>query len=542
MIPIPQHIVENLRFLIAEITVQLSSLESYFGAYSPLVGKHILDRSGYAYNLKIQIQNACVNYYSSPGQADFIMTRLRTVESVVTDLEHIAELCRNCVHYLAPLDKKCIQGKTYIGMIKMIRRKVNRIETSLYQNNTQQAIKIGDLTFIKQKEKLQKKIISKLKKNKNSKELVVGIGVMHVMMQMAGALLNISEAIISANLGQPLNIERYNALKGSLEDWSGQALDDMHIETIAETRSGSGISGVNSQAKKQSGYDAIFKDGQKQKLKEEKQRVEDWNEIFPGLAPKIISYKKQGRSAAILIEHLSGLTYQQIVLHESDDLLKAALAKICSTLEKVWNETKTTQSTSALYMKQLQSRLDEVYSIHPQFQQLDCSICRQDIVGFNRLLLQAMAYEAAALKPPFSVYIHGDFNVDNIIYDPMEKKVNFIDLHRSKYMDYVQDISVFMVSNFRLKVFDRPMRQRILGNVLSFYQCAQKYAIKHHDKTFEFRLALGLARSFATSTRFILDRSLAEAMFMRANYLLVLVLKNKGNHDFHLPMKDIFTS
>ena len=38
----------------------------------------------------------------------------------------------------------------------------------------------------------------------------------------------------------------------------------------------------------------------------------------------------------------------------------------------------------------------------------------------------------------------------------------------------------------------------------------------------ELRLALGLARSFASSTRFILDQTLAAAMFLRARYLLEL--------------------
>ena len=58
------------------------------------------------------------------------------------------------------------------------------------------------------------------------------------------------------------------------------------------------------------GYHGVFKDGGKRKLKEEKQRVDDWHEIFPGLAPKILAYKKRGDSAAMLIEHLAGQTFE----------------------------------------------------------------------------------------------------------------------------------------------------------------------------------------------------------------------------------------
>ncbi len=62
------------------------------------------------------------------------------------------------------------------------------------------------------------------------------------------------------------------------------------------------------------------------------------------------------------------------------------------------------------------------------------------------------------------------------------------------------------------------------------------------DHSFELRLALGLARSFATSTRFILDKSLARAMFARAHYLIERVLETdpKAAGKFSIPIKEIF--
>lgn len=140
------------------------------------------------------------------------------------------------------------------------------------------------------------------------------------------------------------------------------------------------------------------------------------------------------------------------------------------------------------------------------------------------------------------MYIHGDFNLDNIIYDPREKRINFIDLHRSRYMDYVQDISVFMVSNYRLQIMEAETRQRLMRMARDLYRSARRYAIKNGDVTFELRLALGLARSFASSTRFILDQSLARRMFMRARYLLerVLTVEPGEEAEFRLPVKEIF--
>jgi hypothetical protein len=99
-----------------------------------------------------------------------------------------------------------------------------------------------------------------------------------------------------------------------------------------------------------------------------------------------------------------------------------------------------------------------------------------------------------------------------------------------------------MVSSYRLQVFDAPLRRRILMLAQDFYRFAAGYAGKCGDRTFELRLALGLARSFATSTRFILDKSLASAMFLRARYLLeqVLAADLKNLKSFRVPVREMF--
>jgi aminoglycoside phosphotransferase len=316
---------------------------------------------------------------------------------------------------------------------------------------------------------------------------------------------------------------------------------DLVIEPIAETRSGSGISGISPTGREDTGYVAIYKDGEKRKLREERRGLKNWQEIFPGLAPRILSYHKRGQSASLLIEHLAGLTFEQILLHEPPRMLSQTLEQLNRTLGKVWRETRTSKPVAAGYMRQLSRRLEEVYTIHPEFRQDGCRICGKFVPAFGKLLKQVHSLEAG-IKAPFSVYIHGDFNVDNIIYDPLENKINFIDLHRSRHMDYVQDVSVFMVSNYRLQIFDAPLRRRILILTQDFYRFAAAYARKSGDRTFELRLALGLARSFATSTRFILDKSLAGAMFLRARYLLEQVLAADLNNvkSFRVPVREMF--
>ncbi|MCK5648364.1 MAG: phosphotransferase, partial [Gammaproteobacteria bacterium] len=161
--------------------------------------------------------------------------------------------------------------------------------------------------------------------------------------------------------------------------------------------------------------------------------------------------------------------------------------------------------------------------------------------SFETLIKQAGKIEKK-LSAPFSVYIHGDFNLDNIIYEPEQKRINYIDLHRSRYMDYVQDVSVLMVSSYRMQIFDTEVRQRILNFAYNFYCCTRQFAKKNNDKTFELRLALGLARSFVTSTRFILDKTLARSMFYRARYIIERVLEADLRYPerFTLSIEEIF--
>jgi aminoglycoside phosphotransferase (APT) family kinase protein len=538
-VKIPRGISENLRFLIVEVESQVSNLATFLSSRSPTVGQRIVNRSGYAYNLKMRIHANCFTHIGSLKK-DSDMLSMRAMESISTDLERIAELCRDCVHSIENIsNRRCLRAKSYGPLLEHVIKGVRLVESAMNRHDTRVALKIGAAKrrMSTAMRRLMANYTEALKKRKNTEDFITAIFVVRAVEQMGDALLNISEALISANLGQPVNIERYHSLKDSVARLD---LDSVAIESLAETRSGSNISGISANDD-DNGYVAIFKEGQKRKVKEERQGVENWHEIFPGLAPKILSYRKRGQSASLLIEHLAGMTFEQILLNESRPLLDETCRQLTRTLDSVWKETRNKKVVPADHMSQLCNRLGEVYAIHPEFENDSMSVCGHTIPSFETLLKKAKIAEAK-IKPPFSVYIHGDFNVDNIIYDPLEKRINFIDLHRSSYMDYIQDVSVFMVSNYRLQILEARSRARILCIARKFHQFAAKFARDAGDDTFEYRLAFGLARSFATSTRFVLDKSLARAMYLRARYLIeraIEVSPANAKH-FHLPVEEIF--
>ena len=540
---LPKGIRDNLRFLLVETSSQVEHLQTYFGNCEPSIARRVLDRSGYASNLKDRIHDSCYRDLgsASPGKA----AMLRTVQQIATKLLWISQLCGDCIRQFGYLDDpKHLCSDDFADDLQQVIDAIGSVDGALQQGDTQQALRIGrierrlDRSFRKQ----LKQFTVGMKRSKHPQHLTSALFVAQAIEQMGDALLHISEAIISCNLGQPVDMQRYRMLLDSVQELGDDDQSSgLELKRIAETRSGSGISSVSGQVDDKA-YRAIIKDGTRRKVKEEHQSVRSWHEIYPGLAPRILSYKKRGQSAALLIEHLAGQTFEQIVLHESDELVAETLKRLGKTCRSVWKETRTEEEVSAGYMEQLQRRMVDVYAVHPEYRQDKSRLCGTGIPSFDRQMRRAGKLESR-LKAPFSVYIHGDFNVDNVIYDPLDKRINFIDLHRSDYMDYVQDVSVFMVSNYRLHVLDRPLRQRIHKVARDFCAMARRFAHKSGDTSFEIRLALALARSFATSTRFILDTSLADGMFLRARYLLDRVLETPAERmgRFRTPVKELFS-
>jgi hypothetical protein len=179
-------------------------------------------------------------------------------------------------------------------------------------------------------------------------------------------------------------------------------------------------------------------------------------------------------------------------------------------------------------MKQLLGKIHEVYDIHPGLLTPSYSIG-----GIEKPPLEVMIRKVEKIEDllpaPFSVFIHGDFNTDNIIYNQAEDRLYFIDLNRSTNLDYIQDITVFAVSNFRIPSFSSSIRERLFKVIAAFLDFSRDYARRHQDHTFEARMALGLCRSFITSTRFEVKEDFSKEMFLRATYLLDKITTHEGD-------------
>ena len=539
----PKSIQNNLRFLLAEVGAQLTLLHTYFEYEPRSVAQRILDRSGYAYNLRIRIQNGCMLHINQNEPKTNNV--LRAVSLIAGDLERIVELCRDCIQQSGYLSEKHkIDLTVYLPLVNMVSKGVDMIAEALFDNNSQLALKLSrsENKLDKSYQKLLKKHTKDLKSKRYTADLVTSLFVAHNIEQMGDLLLKISESILSSNLGQPIDMQRFQSLQETISVWKDeQSIEQVEIKPVAETRSGSGISSVNYQSANKPPQLAIYKDGEKKKLKEELDGLEAWNKNYPGITPDVITYKKTGKTAALLIEHLQGDTFESLVINASQQELTKAMNSLEETLHATWDKTQQAQPVNAKHMQQLRKRLADVYSVHPEFKKSGQSVCGQYSHSFEKLIEQSEKIEDR-LNAPFNMFIHGDFNVDNVIFEPDAKQIYFIDVHRSKHFDYVQDVSVFMISNYRLQVFDTKVRKKIAYQISRMYEIGRIYARKRGDDTFDARLAFGLARSLLTSTRFILDKSMSKKMALLAKYILVKINQTdtKKLGKFKLPIKEIF--
>ena len=511
---------ENLRFLIIEVRKQLVRTRKYLEHPSERVLESVLARDDYIDNLRNIIQRKCFSI-AADGTTDTDVVHLKAIDIIAVNLERIADFCENITDQSQYLQDEGLLDPAEFGpFFDEIIAGVDLVEGAAFDHDLPSALQIcrHEDNTDRLYEAVFNRVVDELSSGERAREQLTLVFIYRYLERMGDALLNIGEAIISARMGERIKINQFWALEDSLEDVSaGTSMSDVVIEPMGETRSGCRIDRIRRPG--DSGRALIFKEGREPKMREEKAGIEKWATLFPELAPRIFSYHTQNDHASMLYEFLSGRTVEDLVLRGTDDELAEGVEALCSTVGQVWRKTRRNESVSARFTDQLEQRLGDVHAVHPDFRERGAKVAGASFSSIEELLRRAKELEEA-LPPAFAVMIHGDFNVDNIIYDPNKKQIHFVDLHRSRHMDYVQDVSVFVVSNLRLQVFDPPVRARIERTVRTFLDFAHDFAREARDTTFSTRLALGLARSFVTSTRFVLDEDFARSLLMRATYLL----------------------
>lgn len=534
---------QNIKFLLIEVQKQVERTQEYVARPVGKILTKVQASDDYIDNLKTFVQTKCFSLAArvQPGDQTAV-AKLKAFEVVAVNLERISDFCERVSEQVGHLeDATFLEDYDFEPFFEAILEGVSYLDQAMATQGTQEALQVcrSEQELDDLYARMLRRILHELEDSgEQAQSYVTVLFISHYLERMGDSLLNGGEALLSASLGERIKFGQLRQLEDSLSEIESD-IDQLAMHPVGETKSGARIARLT--ARQDNRTAVIFKEGKTTKLSEERDSVARWQQLVPGIAPNIISFNEQGPRSAILFEYLSGQTFEELLLQASEQDLAHALDRLCVTLKDVWTSTREAKPANPKFLQQLSSRLEDVRAVHPDLVSGGGKIGNIELPRVAELIEQCKPLDEV-LQCPFSVFIHGDFNVDNVIVDFAADRVRFIDLHRSRHMDYSQDISVFLVSNFRLQVFESNVRRRIRSVMLRFCDFAHSFAQDCGDSTFAIRLALGLARSFATSTRFVLDESLSREMFLRSRFILEYVSQRLSSDPagFVLPREVLF--
>jgi phosphate uptake regulator len=331
--------------------------------------------------------------------------------------------------------------------------------------------------------------------------------------RVGDSILNIGETTLFILTGERLKLHQYL----HLEEMVAHVRGDRRVDTVDFSQIWGGISGARvGRLSVAPGRPLIWKEGATRKIDEEIREMEEWNRIVPGLVPDVKDrYRGDGRESFLGV-FLDGTLLRDIYLTRDRHVKLRVTSRMLETMRDVWLATTEKTPPRVDYVRQITERLPELYAIHPRLEHLRRRETRVFGIPHRSLgdLLDRLAGIEAALAPPVSVRIHGDFNTNNVVYDTRTDRIHYIDVHRSGAGDYLQDIGVFLVSNLRHPIRD----ERVTGDLTSVNDAvrgfAAEFARRIGDVHFETRLHLSQARSLITSGRVVTDYDFARTIFL----------------------------
>ncbi|MDR1396087.1 MAG: phosphotransferase [Deltaproteobacteria bacterium] len=467
----------------------------------------------------IQKETLAMVFTKTSGPKDSLF--LQAISSIASRLERISELLLNLdgqAGYLLELD--FLKSFRLEDFFREIFRGLGLIHPAIERRDVSLAVKLGQV-----EEKLDglyadrfSRIIAGFGTGPHPENLVTTLMIIHYLERVGDMLLEIGEKIIYFILGENIKLEQYKALGAGLKAF-GQHLEpeSLDFRSIWSGRSGCRIGVVGTAAGEEP---VLFKHGPAYKLAMERENLDLWSALRPGLTPQVKAFipARDGQEAALILEFIPSRTLQAFFVENTPQEACRGLKLALETMISLWQTTRQDRPAKAEFSRQAESRLSEAAALYPELMNQFGSIGRLEIRTIEKVLSEARTLEEE-LCAPFTARIHGDFNLSNLLYSPQGPRISVIDLYRSRESDYVQDISVLLVSIIRLPIFSVQGRWLLTQAAAETAARARQFAGEMNDPAYEARLAFGLARSFITSTRFVMKEKLAALFAARARYL-----------------------
>ncbi|MCL2028842.1 MAG: phosphotransferase [Deltaproteobacteria bacterium] len=361
-------------------------------------------------------------------------------------------------------------------------------------------------------------------------DLVTTLMIIHYLERIGDIILEIGEELIHIFIGERLRFAQYQSLTDGLKTAGLDPGRAVAFQSIWSGRSGCRVGVVGAGRGRAASSQVVFKCGPAGKMERERDNLKLWSALAPGLTPAVRAFvpAQEGREAALILEYVSGRSLRDLFLERVEAAAETALLGALEIMAELWRTTRQETPARASFAKQAEKRLGPVRALYSDLVNFKGFLGEMSLKSLREILGEAIALEQD-LFAPFTVRIHGDFNLTNIICEE-GGTFRFLDLYRSRTSDYAQDISVMILSLLRLPktgAADRERLSRAAGLVWDF---AMNFAFENQDQTLQARLAFGLARSYLTSARFEPRRPNAARFIGYGRRLLeTLLAHGRGN-------------
>lgn len=485
----------------------------------------VIDRDDQIDAMNVHIVDRCFDLNQSAGLKRRDAIIIRSYLRVSTNLEKLADYAVNIAkqtHHL-PREVKLPSWIPLFEMSDLIKKGLDMAMLALIEQdlNIAKEVCMYEVRLDSCYKSALKQVIGEFPKatKVDSKAFVTCLLVLKYAENMGDVLANLGELSVYSVIGEKMKIHQFLHMNKAFDGDMSQS-----IEAIWGGKSGARVFRIEGNGSRT----LVLKEGESSKISQEAEKIKMWNKIVPEIASSLTMDQKFGTREVLVTEHINGKSFEEIFFLDFE-YKKNVLKKLLNLVNHVWKKTIRRRSPKLSYVDQIMKRLPQVFSYYPELQSLrseELNIFGIRAIGLEELLKRAQSLETK-VSPPFEVWIHGDFNTNNIFYDQRFDNIKFIDVHRSGFGDYLQDIAVMIASNLRNPVLMSYLpedAEYINASLISFYK---HFAIVSGDNYAEMRFMLALARALITSSRIVDNLKLARYLFLFGVFYLEKFVKWK---------------
>ncbi|MBN2706352.1 MAG: hypothetical protein JXR89_07930, partial [Deltaproteobacteria bacterium] len=338
---------DNFRLLISEGVNQLARTSAYIESFSEVLHGNIIERDDYIDNLKLTIENQCFTTLSRLGSEEKEkIAHLRARQIICVNLERIADYCVNICKQVDFLSNREFWRSFFPRpMSSLIEKSLNLVDQALTEGDIAKAMLIcrSESELDEMFTQNFRKIMVFLREGKEVDTCVTILFIFRYLERMGDALLNIGEAILLAILGEKIKIRQFEALQHTLCHADiGIAPERLEVNSFWGNRSGCNISRIGGSQPGGAGekrQEGLFKSGNREKIVRERNNIEKWTMIMPGLVPRVYSFHEDGNCSSMLVEFIAGETLESIIITRPLPQVVEVLRKLEDTLREVWKKS-----------------------------------------------------------------------------------------------------------------------------------------------------------------------------------------------------------